>query len=348
MQANPLLKGIPLLGYYSGIRKNDKAQVHETEFEFSPGNRTRTLLFYPPGKDPKNLPGIFLLHGMSALGIDDVRIQNLAKNLALCGYSVACPELSEVKSLLIREVTIEKSVNLFKHFYEREDLHKPGQVGYFSASFSGALGLIALSDPKVSDLVRSSMLVGSYNSFGESLVYAVDNFEIDNYAGLIVMLNFLGYLDKKLHNEVNESVYNLALDNGLYRTGENAIGPKLIEGLSKSARDFMKQMLNDKKFRMSLIDGIREVMPNSIKRDFSPYYKLAQFKSPLSLLHGYDDPVISYKESIKIHACLRNRMHPVYLEVSNVITHGDQLPLHTQIAGVPGVTRCFGYFFSWF
>lgn len=344
---NPLVKGIPLISYFSGLRKNDRATVKDLTIPISEKQSTRARLFYPANRDPKDLPGIYMPHGMNVLGIDDERMMNLAKNIALSGYSVLTPEIEEVRSLKIEEKIVEIIISQFRSFYQREDLHKKDNVSFLSVSFSGTLGMISFSQNEVRSMVRSSMVIGSCANFIDTFEYAIENFLIDNYAGIILFYNYLHFLDRKLHSQIAETLFEYAVDNGLIRTGEMAMGPKLHKNLKLPAREFMSRLMEDDEFRLEISSAIRETLPTNLARNLSPYYHIANFKSPLSLLHGSTDPVISPMESRKIHQSLANRNHSVHLEISDLITHGDQVPLYSQIRGVPGVARAFGYYFSW-
>lgn len=344
----PIVKGLSLVPYFSGIRRNDRAIQQETYFPLSDKTQAKTYIYYPHNKDPNTLPGIMLLHGMSVKGIDDVRIQNLARNIALTGYTVVTPELVEITSLRIEERSIEKCIELFEYFYKLEDFHKKDSVGFLSASFSGSLGLVAFSQDRVRDLVRSVMVIGSYCDFANTTSHAVENFEIDNYASLVLFYNCLGIVDKQLMKELAFPIFQYAVDNGLNRVNQYAEGPKEHAKLKPSSREFLYNLLNDSEFRTEIVRIIREEIPHSLTKGLSPYYHLNSFKAPLSLLHGSTDPVISPVESEKIYSQLSNRKHPVTLEISNLITHGDQVPIQNQITGVAGVARAFGNYFSWF
>lgn len=343
---NTIVKGLPLITYFSGLRNNHNAIRIETSFPVGT-QHAKTYIYHPRGKNPQNLPGIFLLHGMSVLGIDDIRIQNLAKNLCLSGYTVATPALDEVAGLKIGNESIAKTMELYRYYHQREDLHSPDRVGFFSASFSGSIGLIALAQPEVSPLVKSIMAIGAYCHFSETTEYAIQNFGSDNYAGLVLYYNFLSAMDRKLHSQVSEALYQYAVDNALYRQGDGAEGPRAHARLPKPAAEFLTRLLNEDQFRTDIMSAIREAVPPSFSKSMSPYYHLGGIKAPVSLLHGASDPVIAPTESEKIYRYLSNRNHPAHIEVSQLITHGDPVPFYSQIAGLPGVSRAFGYYFSW-
>lgn len=344
---SPIVKGIPLISYFSGLRKNDKAVKQEVLLPVDSRRKSRAYVYFPYGKDPKTLPGIFLPHGMNILGIDDIRMENLARNLAMAGYSVITPEIEEVTALQIDENVISIIGLQFLEYYKNRDWHLEDRVSFLSVSFSGSMGLISFSREELREMPRSFMAIGSCCNFIDTYEYSMKNFTIDNYAGLLLILNYLKFLDLKLHSEIYRSVYEYAIDNALHRTGASAMGPREHEKLRPASRDFLQRFMEEASFRKIVSGAIRENLPQSTVRNLSPYYHLGGFRAPLSLLHGSTDPVIDPGESVKIYRSLKNRKHPVHLEISDLITHGDQIPLHSQVRGVPGVTRAFGYYFSW-
>jgi predicted alpha/beta-fold hydrolase len=346
MQTKYLRKGFPLLTYFSGLRKNDRAVSSEIRMSLKSGKEVRSILYSPAGKNPKDLPGVYLLHGMSVLGIDDIRIQNLARNIALCGFSVFTPELKEVKSLLIQEATIQNIIEIFKEYRENPEFHNRERIGFFSASFCGSMGLVAFAQPEVNSEINSAMAIGSYCDFTDGCTFALEHFQIDNYAALILFHNFLEYLDRSLHKAVASTIYHYAVDNAFLRTGPDSEGDKSLAALKPAHRDFVSRMMTSEDFRKTIIDGFRESVPKRLVRTLSPYYHLGNIKAPVSLLHGESDPVIPARESYKMYMHFVKRNHPANLEISPLIGHGDPVPLHSQIAKLPGVTKSFGFYFS--
>ncbi len=339
----PYFLSLPLVFTYGGIIKNKNIISESVILK----NKRRATVYFPKGKDKTKLPGIYLQHGLSCLGIDDPRIIDLGENLAHCGFSVILPELTEVRDLKLSLETIENIETVGIELSENKTWFDGKRFGFFSVSFSSGLGLIACSRKTLADRVRSFMAVGGYCDFLDTFPFVFSNFHIDNYGVLILMYNLLERHDKKLSKELNSVFFEAAKDNTLHRVGEEAVAPQLLKKTSKSAQDFFHQLNTSKEFRDQMAIHLQSTFNEEYPKSFSPYYHMAGLKSPVSLLHGFDDPVISPNESRKLSAYFESKGHKFVFETSTALTHGDNLPLHQQINGIPGLLRTFGTFLHW-
>lgn len=158
----PYVLAIPLVLSYAGLKQKKSLERKELQL---PETGRRAFHFYPTGKNPESLPGVYIQHGMSAMGIDDPRILELAENIASSNHSVILPELPEVKGLKIEEKTISNIQNLMLEINSTKRLFNGNQLGYLSASFSAGMGLIAASRSNTRDKIKSSMAIGAYCDF---------------------------------------------------------------------------------------------------------------------------------------------------------------------------------------
>ncbi|TGL25960.1 alpha/beta hydrolase [Leptospira yanagawae] len=340
----PYVLALPLILSYAGLKQ--KKSLERKEITLKDTGR-RSFLFYPQGKDPKTLPGVYLQHGMSAMGIDDQRIIDLAENIANTGYSVILPELPEVKALKIEVQTISNIQNLMLEIYENKQLFNGSDLGYLSASFSAGMGIIAASRSNTRNKIKTSMLIGGYCNFFEAVPFVFSHYEVDPYAVYVILYNMLHRFEPTLAGEL-ESVYlEAALDNGLKRFGGNAKSSMLLEKTSHRAKEFFEAVHNDRNFRISLAKRVLDTVPEKMPETLSPYYQLESLRGPVALLHGESDPVISKEESEKLARLFREKGILHVHRTSTALTHGDSLPLHSQIFGVPALLQTFGSFLHW-
>ncbi len=339
----PYFLSFPLIFTYGGLVPDKKITNEPVILK---GNR-RGHVYWPMGKEKKKLPGIYLQHGMSILGIDDKRIIELAENLAYCGFSVILPELAEVKGLLLKTETIDHIESLGVELYENKTWYDGNRFGFFSVSFSGGMGLIACSRPKLRDKVSSVMVVGGYCDFLDTLPFVFKNYNVDNYGVFVLLYNLIERLEPKLKEDLRPVFYEAAIDNALYRQGEEAIAPQLLKKTSKKSQEFYHNILSSEGFRSETSQRMLASVPEELPRAFSPYYNMQGLKAPVSLLHGETDPVISPEESEKLALHFGKIGHKYVHRTSSALTHGDNLPLHTQILGVPALLKTFGSFMHW-
>lgn len=340
----PYVLALPLILSYAGIKQ--KKSLIRKEFILSDTGR-RSFLFYPQDRDPKSLPGVYIQHGMSAMGIDDQRIVHLAENIASTGHSVILPELPEVKGLKIEEQTITNIQNLMLEIFENKQLFNGEDLGYLSASFSAGMGIIAASRSNTRNKIKSSMLIGGYCNFFEAVPFVFTNYEVDPYAVYVILYNMLHRFEPNIAEELEMVYYEAALDNGLKRTGQNAKADFYLNKSSKLAKEFFDQVHNDRSFRISLAKQVLNTVPEKMPENLSPYYQLESLRGPVSLLHGKSDPVISSEESEKLARLFQKKGILHVHRTSTALTHGDSLPLHSQIFGVPALLQTFGNFLHW-
>lgn len=340
----PYVLAIPLILGYAGIKQKKSLERKELQL---PGTGRRVFHFYPTGKNPESLPGVYIQHGMSAMGIDDPRILELAENIANSNHSVILPELPEVKGLRIEEKTITNIQDLMLEIHSTKHMFNGDDLGYLSASFSGGMGLIAASKSNTKNKIKTSMAIGAYCNFLDTVPFVFSNYDIDPYAVYVILYNMLHRFEPDLAEELEPVYYESALDNGLKRQGDEALGEKLLKKVSLHAKEFFFQVAADGNFRMEIANRVLKTVPENLPENLSPFYQLETLSGPVALLHGKTDPVISPGESEKLALLFQSKEISYVHRTSTALTHGDSLPLHSQIFGVPALLQTFGSFLYW-
>ncbi|PKA04572.1 alpha/beta hydrolase [Leptospira ellisii] len=331
-------KGFPFLIDSSGFKTPRQARITEISLPISDSTslRTKVLDF---GKN-ENSPVIYLQHGMSAKGIDDVRILALGSNLANRGFRVYLPELPEVKGLLVRKETISNIRSAFLRIYSLEK--RP--IAYVSASFSAGMGFVGLADPQCQEILSSLLLIGTYSDFAKTVPFVLKNFEIESYAVNVMMFNYV-HLIRSNPEGLEKYFLESALDNGLNRTPEELQGPKILRTLSSEDRAFLNNFLEISEFREETSLRLKAKAPESFVDETSPAFFAHQHRKPCYLLHGNDDPVISPQESKDLRDLLSKNPgpKPVFLETS-LLTHGDHLPFYSRLPEILPMADFWGGF----
>ncbi|EPG74839.1 alpha/beta hydrolase family protein [Leptospira fainei serovar Hurstbridge str. BUT 6] len=330
------LVGFPFLVRYAGLGFSSVPAFKERNILIDSGLEIRTKIF--PGK--KNAPAVYIQHGMSARGIEDPRILELARHLYNTGFTVYLPELPEVRGLKVSSETVPKIRSTFRAIYELEG--KP--VSYLSASFSAGMGMVALSSEEEQVRLSSTLLVGTYADFSKTLPFVIANFERDPYAVYVMLYNYI----KKIRSNfqaLEEFFRESALDSGLQRREEAAIGLRMYSALSSEEREFVDEIRSVPSFREKLSVEILNSLPPGFIKENSPANFTSSWRKPIALLHGFDDPVISPGESEDLFLDLRNRLKdpPIFVK-SRLLTHGDHLPFYTQFPEIPSMAKIWGFF----
>ncbi len=339
----PHLQAIPLVLTYGGLAKDRRVSVEPISLK----NSKKARLYYPQKSIKEKNPGIYFQHGMNHLGIDDQRITMLAESLAYSGFSVVIPELEDIKGLRFTLETIDDIEKLGKELTENKTWFDGKRFGYFSVSFSSGMGLVSFSRPSIADRIQSLMAVGTYCDFNDTYPFVFQNYKYDSYGVLILFYNYYDSLEPKIGKELKPVFFAAALDNANLRTGDDALYPKLLLKCSSVAQEVFQKLLNEESYRLEIGMAMKEKHPKSLIDSLSPANQIGSLQSPVSLLHGVADPVISPLEMQKLSMILKAKGHKFVARTSSALTHGDQLPLHTQILGVPALLETFGSFFQW-
>ncbi len=321
--------------------------ISQTEDRFTDsesGRYYRIKILHPSDQKNKKLPGVLLLHGMNKLGIDDSRMMHLANIITRMGYTTILPEIPEVTELQINENTLDSVYHGISSIVEKKDLFLDNRIGFFSVSFCGGMGLISISKPKLKDKFSAIVTIGAYSDFGSTIPFVMDKYEEDNYGTCIFFHNYIDFFDESAKN-LKIYFYEAAMDNGLKRSGEQAIAPKVMSLLNEKELELYRRIHEEKEFRKNLFEEFR-LKSKSLIDYLSPINYLEKIGSAISLVHGIGDIVIPEVESQKLAKELDKLKKPYKLEITGLLSHGDTIPIWKKLSGVPSLASTFGYFFT--
>ena len=231
------------------------------------------------------------------------------------GYKVIIPRIPPLKELKLNE----KCFNWFSHAYEqimlREDI-KGGNVSAMALSFGGAVLLKASLDSRISNNPpKSIMTFGTYSNIQTTLKFLCDgqiNLEEETYTidphswGLTVL--FHNFLDKFNFPEINnykkefEEIINLQI-----KDKHDEVKEKIKELPDPKTQKFIQNIF-DCKIDVDVANEIYKVIDN--EKDFiktmSPLYWADKVNSKVFIMHGSNDSMVPFTESINLNKYLKN------------------------------------------
>lgn len=296
----------PLLPIRSGVTVRPLRIVRESR-------RYRADL-YLPGVPPA--AGIVLLHGAAQTGKDDERLVDFARLLAGSRFAVLVPELSGPKRLRIRAQDAQAAVDAF-HFLNRyPGLEK--RVGFGGISVSAGLAFLASLQAEIRDEVAFILSVGGYHSLPRTLGYAITGqFVVDG---------------KRQHQPPNSYGKWLFVLSNL----EVLEGPADAQALRRIAFRRMAVPgadISDMSGMLSaqgraVLDYVTEKDPSRIDERFAALPAMMRqhiealdlankdlhcLTGRLLLVHGYEDNIIPYAESVSLARALPPGQAELYL-----------------------------------
>ena len=283
--------------YYIGIDGN-KIPLKILS-RFNKNDKSTIIMFPGASPDAEKHPGMLFLGSI----------------ICKLGYRVIIPRIPPLKELILNE----KCVNWFAHAYEqimlREDIIK-NKVLAMALSFGGAVLLKASLDSRVfSNPPKSIMTFGTYSNIQSTLKFLCNgkiNLNNETYTiephswGLTVL--FHNFLDKfsfpEIENYKNEfrKIINLQIQD---KHDEVKIEIKKLPDIK--TQNFIRNIF-DCKINDDVANEIYKVIDN--EKEFinimSPLYWADKIDSKVFIMHGSNDSMVPFTESINLDKYLKN------------------------------------------
>jgi pimeloyl-ACP methyl ester carboxylesterase len=248
-------------------------------------------------KDVTNPPSILLLHGVHHLGIDDPRLINLSRAMAMSGVQIIAPELKDLTEYHVSPETVDDIGTDAAYFSRRSGK----RVGVIGLSFAGGLALIAASRPEYADKMGFVLAVGSHDSMSRVAKFFASNvlvrpdgsqehFQAHEYGVLILAYSHLeDFFSGADIPPAHEALRRHLWEQPALESASNALTPQGRSELDllENHRDRMEQAM------------LQEVDRHTGEMDaVSPAGKMSGMHVPVYLLHGAGDSVIPPSESL--------------------------------------------------
>ena len=292
-------------GYAPPPLLQTRSEVSVRTLSISGQSRHYDADLYLPEDSPE--AGIVLLHGAAQTGKDDPRLIAFARQLAARRFAVLIPELPGPKQLRIRAEDAQDAVDAFHFLNGTPGLEK--RVGIGGISVSAGLAFLAALNPELRDEVAFIVSVGGYHNLPRTLEYAITGqFLLD------------GTWHHQTPNTYGKWLFVLSnLDALRYRTDQQAlrsiafrrmVSPgadisDLTSYLSAEGRAVLVYVTEDKRQRIAAdYAALPTAMRQHIEALDLANKELQRLTARVLLVHGYDDTVIPYAESISLSRAL--------------------------------------------
>jgi pimeloyl-ACP methyl ester carboxylesterase len=266
----------------------------------------------------KPLAALLLLPGAAETGKDDPRLQALAMSLARARFAVLVPDLPGFRSLRVGSRDIGDVVRCFYWLSSRHELAPEGRAGLCGISYACGPAVLAALDPLIADRVRFIMSVGGYHDLVQVLTFFTTGYfrqdgmwryRAPNHYGMWV---FASSNMDRLHAATDRRLFAGIAARKL--EDEQAPITDLARGLTAEGRSFLAFLMNRDPDRVRyLIDRLPLPIRTEIDRLNIARHDLRRLKARLIILHGYDDDIIPYTESVALAKQLPSGQGHLYL-----------------------------------
>ena len=283
---------------------------------------------YLPEDSPE--AGIVLLHGAEQAGKDDPRLVDFARQLAGRRIAVLVPELPGPKQLRIRAEDAQGVVDAFYVLNSYPGLKK--RIGLGGFSVSAGLAFLAALRPEIGSEVAYVLSVGGYHSLPRTLDYAITGqFQVDGkwqhqtpnaYGKWLFVLSNLEVLDNRADRRTLRDI--------AYRrmVSPHSDISDMTSGLSEEGQAVLAYVIEK---NPADIDERYAALPLAIRQQIEALdlsnKKLNRLQARVLLIHGYDDTIIPYAESISLARALPRKQVKLFLVpgLEHVDSHFERL-----------------------
>ena len=280
-------------------------------------------VYHPAGRP---LGGIVLLHGAAPLGKDNPRLVAFAATLARARFIVLVPDIVGLRELQLRADNTFYVVDVVSYMQASLELTSEQNIGIVALSVASAPAFMAALNPEIRDDVRFILAVGGYYDLSTTLTFATTGYyhdgyawqyhEPNDYAKWVFMLSNVEKLGNRTDREILSQVAKRMLKK------QDADSVELVSQLTPEGRAVYEFINNTD---VDNTNALLAQLPSEVRSEIHALslnsYELAHLSARVILVHGFDDPIIPYTESVALARALPAAQTKLFL--INGLVHVD-------------------------
>ncbi len=258
--------------------------------------------------------GLVLVPGAAETGKDDPRLRAFARSLARAGFVVLVPEIETLRRLMVRPEDAEEIADAVAYLSRRLGNGGRARIGIAAISYATGPAVLAALDPRVRRDVGVIVAVGGYYDIDAVVTYfTTGNFRDGpghawrhrrpNVYGKWVFVR--GNLPR-VRDDADRAL--LAAISARKLANPRADTGALESRLGHEGRAIMALLTNS---NADAVPGLIAGLPAAIRRDMAGLdldrRDISRLAAHLILIHGRDDAIIPYTESVALAAAAPGR-----------------------------------------
>jgi hypothetical protein len=249
--------------------------------------------------------GIVLVPGAVPQGKDDERLIALAMTLARARFAVLTPDLTGYRALSIRPGHIREVADAFCYLVSQDALAPRGRAGIGAFSYAVGPAVLAATQEDIRDRVRFVLGVGGYYDLRAAIRFLTTGYfeekgaphylRPDDYGRLVFARTASAYLSQETDRVVLDAMVDAKLED------READVSALAEGLGPEGRAVYRLLVHtDPQETAPLIAALPQPLLAAIQALSLHGKDLSKLSARLILVHGKNDPLIPYTESLAL------------------------------------------------
>ena len=271
---------------------------------------------YLPGESP--LAGIVLVPGVAAGGKDDSRLVAFATTLSRARFLVLVPDLPNLRALRVRAEDKQGIADAFFHLLSRSEFPSQGRAGISAISYAVGPAVLAALDPAIRERVDFILGVGGYYDLRKVITFFTTGYfqkegkwhylQPNSYGKWVFVLGNIGHLSDPRDQSALRSIAKRRLND------PGAPIDDLKGSLTAEGRALLTLLENRDQARTPLlIDALPAAIQAHMEALNLANKNLSQLRANLILLHGTDDTIIPYTESMALARAVKPGQAELFL-----------------------------------
>ncbi|MBM5813108.1 MAG: alpha/beta hydrolase [Gammaproteobacteria bacterium] len=295
------------------------------------GRERQADLYLPAALDAcaDNCPraALIAVPGAVPLASDDPRFTAFAASFARAGFAVLAPRMPGFRQLRVRPADAREIADAFAYAASRPELAPEGRAGLFAFSYAAGPAVLAALEPDIRAEVRFLVALGGYHDLPRTMRYFTTGWfqqdgrwrhlQPDDTGRMVLAYASLDYLPAGRDGELFDAMVAL-------RGRDPAADlTRFAAQLSPAGQSVYALAMNTDPARFpELLAALPKAMRDDLERLDLSRRDLAPLKARLLLVHGRNDNLIPWPESLSLAAAAPQGQARVFL-IHRVLGHVD-------------------------
>ena len=261
---------------------------------------------------------IILQHGAAEGGKDDTRLVRLAEQLARARFAVLVPEMPDTKNLMVSSGEIAILVHAVRYLQDHHIKETGLPIGIGGFSVSAGLAIHAAMLPAIRGDVSFVLAVGGYYDLPQTLSYMTTGRLYVGDHEVRITPNKYGrwlFVRSNLHRIEDASQRTVLRQIVQYRLRDDGPIPgELLSQLDETSLTILRYIENREPANSrALLHKMPATIVDEIGKLDLADKDMSSLRARLLLIHGRDDNIIPYQQSLALHRALPASRSRLYL-----------------------------------
>jgi len=253
--------------------------------------------------------GVVLVPGLAEGGKDDPRLVAFATTLARARFAVLVPDLAELRRLRVSPDNIIEVADAFSWLSEQPELSPDGRAGLVAFSYAAGPALLAALEEPIRERVRFILAVGGYHDLRRVLKFLTTGFyrvaDEERYRKPEAYGRWAFLITNAEHMSDPRDRTLVARLGERRQADADAPVDDLLAELTPAGLAIWNFATNTDPGRVApLLAALPEEILDEMTALNLAGRDMSRLRAQVLLLHGYEDPMIPFSESLALAGAL--------------------------------------------